>query len=727
MNDVQPLTPESEYQVPILVVDDTRDNLDLLEALLIGEGYQNVILVEDGESALEVLNQRGDIGLVLLDLMMPGMSGYEVCSRLSNNPATQDIPVIAVTGGGYVQNEALEKSFMAGAVDYIPKPINEVELFARVRVAIQLYLERSLRKLSVEKTVESEERFRTIFQEAPIGIAQLDKDYCIVTANRSFQALLGVGGGDLVGESIGRFMGHVNAALDSDEGYSSTRPEELMQGLLDRTGQSIEVVFEGAGSQPMWVNISLTPLLRSGSNGENNAYILIMENVTEKKLAADRMREVAYYDNLTGQANRALFQKEIARAVDHAKRVSSQFAVLFLDLDYFKNINDSLGHEVGDAMLKEVSRAIQGCIRETDLFARLGGDEFGLLLPRVSAPQDACAVARKILDRLQDPLQVDDHEFYAGVSIGISFYPQDGDSAQSLLRAADTAMYRAKELGRQNYQLFNPSMDRNVELRLDLEQDMRRGIKADEFDLFYQPQIATSSGKVVGLEALVRWRHPKRGLLEPRAFLELAEETGLILGLGDRLIEKAIAQTRSWLDEGLDPNLVVSVNLSLRQFQQHDLVRRISDYLEKYDLPAKHIGIEVTESINALDKDLVVSALSAFRNMGLFVALDDFGMGYSSLNHLRHFPLDCLKIDGSFVAEAEQGEDGVGILETIARLGKTLRLQVVAEGVETETQFQRVREIGCDAVQGYYFAHPLESAEVIDWVNTATLSGAAPD
>ncbi|EDY87555.1 response regulator receiver modulated diguanylate cyclase/phosphodiesterase with PAS/PAC sensor [gamma proteobacterium HTCC5015] len=713
-----PFSPDSEYDVPILVVDDTRDNLDLLEALLIGEGYQNVILVEDGPAALQAVQDNADIGLVLLDLMMPGMSGYEVCAQLVNNPETQDIPVIAVTGGGYVQNEALEKSFLAGAIDYIPKPINEVELFARVKVAIQLYLERRLRKVSVAKTTENEERFRTIFHEAPIGIAQLDSDLKIATANVSFQHLVGVATGQLVGCSVYDLLAEQEASAASE---GSARDQ--LGSLLAGSKTSAEVALRVEGREPVWVNLFLKALLQQGYGAENS-YILIAENITEKKQVSDHVHEIAYHDNLTGGANRARFQDEVARAIAHAEKASSQFAVLILDLDYFKTINDSLGHEVGDEMLKEVARTLQECIRDSDLLARLGGDEFGLLLPRVRSPQDACTVAQKVLNRMQEPICIENHEFYAGASIGISFYPQDGESMQGLMRSADTAMYRAKELGRQNYQLFNPSMDRNVERRLDLEQDLRRGIKEDEFYLVYQPQVDASVNRVTGLEALVRWKHPSKGTLAPHHFLELAEETGLILMLGDRLIRQAIKQSKQWLDAGMDPHVVVSVNLSLRQFQQHDLVRRLAQYLEDAQLPSKNFGIEVTESINALDKSLVIAALDNFRQMGLQIALDDFGMGYSSLNHLRYFPLDALKVDRSFIVQATESPVGRDILQTIIQLGNTLGLKVVAEGVETDEQHQLVQSMGGAAIQGYYYSPPLEAEAVIDWLNSVTLTGA---
>ena len=701
---------ESEYQVPILVVDDIRDNLDLMEALLVGEGFQEVVLVESGEDALQVLKERNDIGLVLLDLMMPGMSGYEVCSYITNNPTTRDIPVVAVTGGGYIQNEALEKSFMSGALDYISKPVNEIELFARSKVAIQLYLERRMRRESVFKIEENEERFRTIFQDAPVGIAHLDDKQCFIACNNSFQALVGYANDELIGEPIQALSDVIELTPDIENVDEKLSPFAL---LLDGTLTTVEASLKRKGGESVWVNLYWGVVEVSGAVDVSKSYILIAENITEKKLAADKMREMAYCDSLTCLPNRAFFSKELDRAISHARAMNLQFAVLFLDLDYFKTINDSLGHDVGDAVLKCISKNIQSCIRDSDVFARLAGDEFALLLPKVRSPQDACVVAQKILNKMQLPLTVNGHELYAGVSMGIGFYPLDGEDAHSLLKSADTAMYRAKELGRQNYQLFNPSMDKSVERRLDLEQELRRGIQEEQFILHYQPQVNIHTGKVTGLESLVRWQHPSRGLLSPVEFLDLAEDTGLILPLGDLVLRQCVQQAKQWLDQGMDASTVVSANLSLRQFQQHDLVKRIASYLEEFRLPPKNFAVEVTESINSLGKDTVIQSLNDFREMGIHTHIDDFGMGFSSLNHLRRFALNGLKVDRSFVQDAVTNPADAAILKTIIELGKSLSLSVIAEGVETEEQRQMVAGFGCDSIQGYLYSKPLPVSEVM--------------
>lgn len=706
--------PESEYQVPVLVVDDTRDNLDLMEALLVGEGFQEVLLVESGEQALDMLKQRKDIGLVLLDLMMPGMSGYEVCSYITNNPATSDIPVIAVTGGGYVQNEALEKSFMSGAVDYIPKPINEIELFARSKVAIQLFLERRMRKASVHQVAENEERFRTIFQDAPVGIAHLDNEQCFLACNTSFQELIEYNSADLIGEPLS-ILEHRFEAIAGETVDDDVLPNSF-ELLFSGSATSVEVSLQRKSGDYVWVNLYLGTVEVPSPTGSSKSYILIAENITEKKLVADKMREMAYYDSLTKLPNRVLFSKELDRAVSHARAMDLQFAVLFLDLDYFKTINDSLGHDVGDEVLKTISQNIQSCIRDSDVFARLAGDEFALLLPKVRSPQDACVVAQKILNKMQAPIKVGEHELFASVSMGVSFFPMDGEDSHTLLKSADTAMYRAKELGRQNYQLFNPSMDKVVERRLDLEQELRKAIKSEDFVLYFQPQVVPGSGQVTGLEALVRWNHPSKGVLSPADFLPLAEETGLILPLGDFVLRETMRQAKQWLDEGIDSDMIISANLSLRQFQQHDLVKRIASYLEEYSLPPKNFAVEVTESINTLDKTVVIQCLNDLRAMGIHTHIDDFGMGFSSLNHLRRFSLNGMKVDRAFVQDAIKNTEDAAILRTIVELGKSLNLSVIAEGVETEEQRSLVSEFGCDAIQGYFYSKPVPAVEVMDLV-----------
>lgn len=687
----------AETDIPILVVDDVRDNLDLMEVLLAGEGYTQVLLADRGVKALALLDEQPDIGLVLLDLMMPDMDGYEVCRRINSNPLTRHIPVIVVTGAAFRQNEALNKSFAAGAIDYINKPLNEIELFARIRVALALYRERRLRQASARIVAENEARFRLIINQAPVGIAHIDQ--------------------------AGRFL-LVNDALCGLTGYARAHLQTLTLAdlIADDPERATVTAFlaAAAGEQrltrelcltaavPVWVSLSATPLNLTDAG---QTYVAIAEDITERKATADKMARMVFYDALTRLPNRVLFNERLNQTLQHAQRSGGRLAVLFLDLDNFKTINDSLGHTVGDQLLQRVAERIQGCIRKDDLFARFGGDEFTFLISEIGCVESACIVAQKVLDQLERTVRVDEHDLYVGASIGISIYPQDGEDAGTLIKNADTAMYRAKELGRRNYQLFNPALDIHVQQRLDIEQELRRSLAQGDFALYYQPQIDLRTDRINGMEALLRWRHPKRGLLSPLEFLPLAEETGLIIALGDWVLREACRQARLWYDQG-HQDWVVYVNLSRRQFQQPDLLCKVEAVLVEQGLPAQMLGIEITESVNSLDTQTVISSLQGFRDLGIRTALDDFGLGYSSLNNLKHFPLNALKIDKSFVLDVLDDQDDLAIVKTVLVLGRSFGLEVIAEGVENERVLELLRQLGCDMAQGYYFSEPLPAEQI---------------
>ncbi|HXH02126.1 MAG TPA: EAL domain-containing protein, partial [Candidatus Competibacteraceae bacterium] len=610
------------------------------------------------------------------------------------------IPVIVVTGAAFRQNEALIRSFEAGAVDFIHKPLNEIELFGRLRVALSLYRERKLRQSSLRRIIDNEARFCAILNHAPVGIAHVD----------------GSGRFLLVNDSLCALVGYDHAAL-LDLTLQDLCPEAELRGSIeallaeaqDSGGCTREMQLKTRGGERVWINLSASPLLQHGH--PDGSLILTLENITERRATADQMQRMVYYDPLTQLPNRLLFNRELERALTLARQGHHQVAVLFLDLDNFKNINDSLGHVIGDRLLQSVAKRVVGCIRSSDVFARFGGDEFTLLLPHIHDVEDACRVAQKILDQLERPIQVDEHDFYAGTSIGISFYPQDGEDVATLVKNADTAMYRAKELGRRNYQLFNPSMDTHVQQRLDLEQDLRRSLEQGDFRLYYQPQVRLSDMRIVGIEALLRWRHPRRGLLCPKGFLPLAEESGLIIALGDWVLRESCRQARQWLDAGYG-ELVVYVNLSRRQFQQPNLLGKIRDILDEFGLPPNRLGIEITESVNSLDTAAVITNLRGFRELGIRTAIDDFGVGFSSLNNLKHFPLHSLKIDKSFIQDALHDRDDLAIIQTVIALGRSFGLEVIAEGVETRQILELVRAYGCDIAQGYYFSQPLPAEEL---------------
>jgi len=435
--------------------------------------------------------------------------------------------------------------------------------------------------------------------------------------------------------------------------------------------------------------------------------IAIQEGSRQTLVSAARDAEhMAYHDRLTGLPNQLLFFDRLDMALQHAKRHKHKLAVLFIDLDRFKYVNDSLGHGAGDELLGIAARRLTGCVRSEDTVARFGGDEFIILLRIIGRIEDAGKVAQKIIDTMNPPLSVGKHEIVSTASVGISIYPNDGEDAESLVKNADTAMYRAKEAGRDAYRYYTPAMNARTLEILELESDLRRALARKQLRLHYQPLIEVSEGRIYGLEALLRWEHPRYGLLGPDRFIETAETTGLILPIGEWVLREACRQIRQWKKHlGLD--LIVSVNLSPRQFEQPDLVSQIRDALHESGLRPENLEIEITETNAMGDVDKTVRLLNELKVLGVRIAIDDFGTGYSSLSYLKLFPIDTLKLDQSFVSGISVPEDGA-IARGVIAMAHSLGLHVVAEGVETLGQLEFLKESSCDRLQGFLFSRPLD-------------------
>lgn len=417
-----------------------------------------------------------------------------------------------------------------------------------------------------------------------------------------------------------------------------------------------------------------------------------------------------YHDPLTGLPNRILFNDRLALALVQAQPNQDMLAVLFLDLDRFKIVNDMLGHAVGDRVLKEVAGRIKECLQKSDTIARLGGDEFTILLPRISHEEDAAKVAQKIIQAFQLPWMLGNQEFHITVSVGIALYPNDGDDAESLLKHADTAMCRAKDQGRNNYQLYTPAMNAKIMERLTMENSLRYALKRNEFTVFYQPQVNTASGQITGMEALVRWLHPDRGLVGPVEFIPLAEDTGLIIPIGEWVLHTACAQNKAWQESGLQP-VRVTVNISACQFQQQNLVNTVAQALKQTGLDPQWLELEITESALMQDLDFTIKVLQDLRDMGVRISVDDFGTGYSSLNYLKRFPIHTLKIDRSFVRDITDNPEDAAIVSAIIVLAHNLNLNLIAEGVETPDQLAFLKHCRCCEMQGYLFSKPLPAGE----------------
>ena len=449
--------------------------------------------------------------------------------------------------------------------------------------------------------------------------------------------------------------------------------------------------------------VSLTPL-------ENGGLVCVARDITERNIAEDQIRHLAYHDILTGLPNRLLFKDSLTVAISRAQRERSKLAVLFLDLDRFKSINDSLGHNAGDHLLQEAASRIQSCVRESDTVARQGGDEFTVMLPMVSSADDAVVIARKILDVLRLPFTIEDDERFITTSLGISMYPDDGYDADTLVKNADTAMYQAKGLGRDNYQTFNPLINQHALERLALENGLRKAIERDEFRLHYQPIYDVSTGRICGMEALVRWEHPELGLIPPARFIPLAEAANLMGRVGSIVLRAACIQLREWQDKGFR-DLKLAINLSVSQLQQPDLVKTVREILNESRIGRDMVDLEITESGAMINPELTIRSLQELRRLGVGISLDDFGTGHSSLSYLKRFPIDTLKIDQSFVRDVTQDSETAAIVTAIIVMARTLNLEVVAEGVEEERQRQFLLENGCTLMQGFLFNRPVPAHE----------------
>ncbi|HEY2091141.1 MAG TPA: EAL domain-containing protein [Thermoanaerobaculia bacterium] len=443
---------------------------------------------------------------------------------------------------------------------------------------------------------------------------------------------------------------------------------------------------------------------------DGGGLVAVVRDITERTYAEEQIKHLAYHDALTGLPNRLLFKDRVTVALSHAQRNNSRLAVLFLDLDRFKVINDSLGHNVGDRLLQEVAARVLACLRDSDTVARLGGDEFTILLPSLVNSDDAAPIAQKILDFIRAPFHIEERELFTSTSIGISLYPEDAADAETLIKNADTAMYQAKEQGRDNYQLFNAYVNARALQRIALEHGLRRALVNDEFDVFFQPIVDLRTGVVTGMEALLRWNHPELGSVPPSTFIPLAESTGIMMPIGAWALRQACMRAKEWQDAGFR-NLSLAVNLSVTQLQSVDLVQRVRATLDETGLPPDQLELEITESTAMQSPEISLRVLSELKKLGIRISLDDFGTGHSSLAYLKRLPIDTLKIDQSFVRDIDADPNSAAIVTAIIAMAHSLRLKVIAEGVEQEEQAVFLRRYGCDLMQGYLFTKPVPAHE----------------
>lgn len=509
-------------------------------------------------------------------------------------------------------------------------------------------------------------------------------------------------------EAKGLPLTEVFKIFNEETGLPMQNPvEECLKGGLITGVANHTVLIHRSGSR-FAIEDSAAPI----RNKEGNiiGVILVFYNVTEKREMMRQLTQLAYHDPLTQLPNRVLFHDRLNLALAKARRNQEKVAVLFLDLDRFKLVNDMLGHVMGDCLLKEVALRLSKCMRKSDTIARLGGDEFTLLIPEVNHVEDAARIAQKILDVLHEPFYINGHEFHVSASIGISLYPEDGDDAETLMRHADMAMYRAKEQGLNTFQLYIAEMNNRISERLDLEQSLRKSLDSMDFVVYYQPQVNAPTGRIEAMEALLRWRHPEKGIVSPDEFIPLAEDTGLIIPIGEWVLRTACAQNKAWQDAGYPP-MTVTVNISACQFRQKNLTQLVAQVLEETELDPHLLEVEITESVTMNDAEFTSSVLQELKNMGVQIAIDDFGTGHSSLSYLKRFPIDTLKIDRSFIRDVAHDPEDAAIVTTIIAMAQNLNLSVIAEGVETAEQVSFLVQKQCEKMQGFYFSRPVSAEE----------------
>ena len=637
----------------------------------------------NGQEGLELFEQlRPDV--VITDILMPVMDGLDMAEAIKKiDPFT---PVIVTTA--FNESDFFIRAIDIGIDKYVIKPVHTALLVdALVKSAFQVRADAEMR-LSA-----------TVFETTSEAIMVTDVQNMIVAVNDAFTDVTGYTRDEVMGKNP-RFMN------------SGRHDEDFFQGMWKSLAQSGKWHGEvwnrrkNGEIYPEWISIGA---VRDRQERVSH-YVAIFTDITERKEAEERVRHLAHYDALTDLPNRTLFFDRLSQALIQARRDETKAAVMFIDLDRFKNINDTLGHSVGDLLLQGVAVRLSQCMRQGDSVSRQGGDEFVVLLPEVSQAEDAALVAQKILSSISQPFHLDGHELRVSCSIGISFYPNDGDDAETLMKNADTAMYRAKDSGRSNYQFYFSDMNARFLERLAMETSMRRAIEREQFELYYQPQMDVESGAIIGAEALIRWNHPDLGMVSPAHFIPLAEESGLIQSIGEWVLRTACHQAAQWQRAGYPP-LLVSVNVSARQFRQLGFAELVASALEENGLSASCLELELTESVLMGHTDKNIAILGALKDLGLTIAIDDFGTGYSSLSYLKRLPIDTLKIDRSFVGDLPEDKDDAAIVDAVISMAHSLSLKVVAEGVETAQQLEFLRSRRCNLMQGYYFHTPLPVAE----------------
>jgi diguanylate cyclase (GGDEF)-like protein/PAS domain S-box-containing protein len=661
-------------------LDSTADGI-----LVIGDGQAivsyNQRFVEMWRIPQELMTRGEDRGVLefIVDQIAEPKDFLEAFESLSMQPRAESFDLLELRDG---------RRFERYSIGRLVEGVANIRIWSFRDVTARFAAEAALR--------ESENRYRLLFEQNAAGVCVTSMDGVIRDCNATFAAMLESTRDQLLGENLERF-------------YATPAESVEIASLLRGVGtlNSLEVEMRRTSGRPLWV-LQNVVLVGDAVTGVVHATVV---DISDRKRAEEQIEFHAYHDVLTALPNRKLFTDRLRHALGRAKRTGKTLGVMFIDIDHFKTINDTLGHTAGDELLLEMARRLRACVREDDTVARIGGDEFTIILAELRHPEDAVNVAQKVLEAVQWPLTIGGMPIVVTASVGISLYPSDGADPEALLRNADSAMYRAKEAGRNTYQLCTDEMKQRAMDRLSIESRLRTAVHDGQLMLAYQPQINLLTGRTIGVEALVRWNDPERGVMEPASFIPIAEESRLIVPLGEWVLRTACRQTKTWHERGSGP-VRVAVNLSARQFQQVDLLDMVRSALEEADLSPSSLELEITETTAMQNAEVSVETMHALRDLGVGISIDDFGMGYSSLNYLRRFPISGVKIDRAFVSDVTSNDGDAAIVSAVIGMARNLRLRVTAEGVETAEQFAFLRSRECDEAQGFYFGRPVCATEM---------------
>lgn len=692
----------NDFHNKLLLIEGDPADAKVIQAALADVRYGpfDVESVRQLSDAYERLGKEG-IAAVLVDLFLPDSQGIETFNKLLL--AAPHVPILVLSGPG--DEDIAMQALQRGAQDYLLKG----ELTSHS-------LSRALRNMIERKAVEEAlfiEKERAQVTLNSIGDAVLSTDISgnVTYLNHAAESLTGWSRE----EALRRPVAEVFQIIDGATRQPARNPMELAVQQNKTVGLTANCILIRPDGLECAIEDSAAPI--HDRRGQVTGAVIVFHDVTAARAMSFRMSHLAQHDSLTDLPNRLLLNDRLTRAIASARRNGNRLAVLFVDLDRFKDINDSLGHAIGDKLLQSVAERLVARVRNSDTVSRPGGDEFVVLLSELEHPEDAAVCAKKMLTALTAPHRIAQHDVHVTVSIGVSTYPEDGQDAETLVKSADTAMYQAKENGRNNYEFFRQDMNIRAVERQSLEGSLSRALERHEFVLHYQPKINLEKGAITGAEALIRWLHLDRGLIPPAQFVPIAEDTGLLLPIGQWVLHEACRQARAWLDAGLRP-VPVAVNISAVEFRDKGFLEGVRAILKDTRLEPRYLELELTESVLMQHAESTASVLQALKAMGVQLAVDDFGTGYSSLSYLRRFPIDTLKVDRSFVRQITADADDAIIASAVISMGKSLKLRVVAEGVETREQLAFLQDQRCDEGQGYYFSRPVVAEQFAKLLGT---------